>query len=315
MSGGSATPLPGEALPHYAVGTCLPRISVVIVSHNEGDLLCRTVHDLLATLPAYSELLVVDDCSTDGSVECVRGQPGVQLLALCERLGVSRARNFGAAAATGEAIVFSDAHVETPRGWATELLSRLAEPRVGMVGPALSDMGDRRRRGYGMTRSDLLAPRWLRRLGEHPYPVPMLCGAFTGMRRDVLLDCGGFDDHFMQYGSEDTELSLRLWSLGYECLIVPTVEVAHLFRDRHPYAVDAASMLHNRLRIAAVRFDAGRRSRFHQALAADPSFAEALALLECGDAPRRRAALEARRRRTDEWHFGTWCTAFEAFAA
>src|ERR1043165_4311239 len=90
-------------------------VSVVVVSHNEGDNLRKTVHSLLATLPSDGEIIVVDDCSADGSADFIDDRyAGVTLLNPAERLGAASARNYGGRQARGEIIIFSDAHMEVP---------------------------------------------------------------------------------------------------------------------------------------------------------------------------------------------------------
>jgi GT2 family glycosyltransferase len=50
---------------------------------------------------------------------------------------------------------------------------------------------------------------------------------FIAMRREVFAEIGGFDDGMLVYGiMEDSELSVNLWAPGYQCLLVPTIEVA-----------------------------------------------------------------------------------------
>ena len=62
-----------------------------------------------------------------------------------------------------------------------------------------------------------------------PPAVPMLAGACIAMRRALFESLGGFDTGLMRWGSEDAELSLRLWMAGYELRVVPDVVIAHLF--------------------------------------------------------------------------------------
>jgi glycosyltransferase involved in cell wall biosynthesis len=118
----------------------MTNVSVMIISLNEGDALRSTVDSMSATLPPGSEIIVVDDGSTDGSTDFLRDQPSVTLLQPAERLGVAKARNFGAQHAHGKVLVFSDAHVTTPAGWCEPLVDLLAHPEVGAVAPAVSMM-------------------------------------------------------------------------------------------------------------------------------------------------------------------------------
>ena len=101
---------------------------------------------------------------------------------------------------------------------------------------------------------------WLGRKSSEPYAVPLLGAAFLAMRRNLFAAIGGFDDGLASRGSEDCELSLRLWTLGYECLVVPEVEVAHLFRKHYPYRVEWEDAVYNKLRLAAIHFGPERRA-------------------------------------------------------
>jgi GT2 family glycosyltransferase len=123
------------------------------------------------------------------------------------------------------------------------------------------------------------------------------------MRRDVFEAVGGFDPGLVIWGMEDAELSLRLWTLGYECALVPAVDVAHLFRPAHPYRVDWEVVLHNLLRVAAVHFGGARIERLVACLTANSAFPAAFARLAAGDAWARRAAFQAERRYDDDWFF------------
>jgi GT2 family glycosyltransferase len=278
---------------------------VVVVSHNEGDRLRRTVHGLMATLPRDGDIVVVDDASTDGSADFLGPSYGsVQLVRSAERLGAPRARNRGAAVCRGDVIVFADAHVDVGFGWVSPFQAALDLPGAGAVGPAVSVMGNPAAKGYGLTWQDAaLNVHWLGRQGEQPYAVPLLPGCFMAMRRNVLDICGGFDEGLPIWGSEDAELSLRLWLLGYECLIVPQVEVAHFFRERFPYELDWATLQHNLLRLGIVHFGPARLKRLVACLASNPAFPVAFAQLVEGDTWARREQFRAVRQHDDDWFF------------
>ncbi|HUA57483.1 MAG TPA: glycosyltransferase family 2 protein, partial [Verrucomicrobiae bacterium] len=282
--------------------------SVVVISLNEGESLRRTVDSLLATLPPASEIIVVDDGSTDGSAEFLRdGYPGVTLLRSAERLGVAGGRNLGAARATGDILVFSDAHCATPPGWTDALAEVLARPEVGAVAPAIAAMPPAAVEctGYGQKWTDAsLAVGWLGRQGDSPYPVPLLCGCFLALRREVFVAIGGFDAGMVLWGAEDSELSIRLWTLGYECWVVPEVEVQHAFRAHFPYQVKWEPILHNRLRLAAAHFGPARLRRAIDRLKQYDEFAAAGVRLLAGDTAARCAELRIQRRRDDDWFFG-----------
>jgi GT2 family glycosyltransferase len=280
-------------------------ISVVVVSCNEGENLRRTVHSLLASLPSDGEIIVVDDASTDGSADFLsKGYSGVGVLRPTHRLGVARARNFGAQHAQGEVVVFSDAHIQTTLGWWRPVQKALEDPGVGAVAPAISVWGQPGARGFGMNWSGPdLQVRWLGPRAATTYPVPLLAGCFIAMNRKTVEATGGFDEGMMSYGSEDLELSLRLWLLGYEVLVIPEIDVAHLFRETHPYSVEWKACLYNQLRMVFAHFNADRIARVIKIAGHYQDFAEALAQAAESDIWTRRAGLSAQRVRDDDWFF------------
>ncbi len=88
-------------------------ISVVLLNYNRKDDLYRTLTRIFWQQHVDFEVVLVDQASTDGSVEMVKSQfPGVRLFALEENLGVSGGRNFGVEQATGDYLVFLDDDAE-----------------------------------------------------------------------------------------------------------------------------------------------------------------------------------------------------------
>src|SRR4030095_11641864 len=96
------------------------RISVIVVSLNEGPNTARTVENLTTTLRQDSEIIVIDDGSTDGSADKATGDKRVRLIRT-NGLGVAAARNHGASNASGDILIFVDAHMTVPRGWGKDL--------------------------------------------------------------------------------------------------------------------------------------------------------------------------------------------------
>jgi GT2 family glycosyltransferase len=157
--------------------------------------------------------------------------------------------------------------------------------------------------GYGMRFRDAeLSVEWLPRPGGRPL-VPILPAACLAIRRDLFRRFEGFDSGLVRWGSEDAEFSLRLWTAGYDLRLVPEVTVAHLFRERHPYAIDWTAILHNMLRLALVHFGSARIARVVDRLKRYQDFANACALLADGDVGIRRSELKARRARDDDLYF------------
>jgi GT2 family glycosyltransferase len=280
-------------------------VSIIVVTHNEGENLVRTVERLIATAWENSEVIVVDDFSTDGSVEPLRGDEfNIRIVKPRMHLGPTSARNFGAGFATRPLLLWSDAHVDPDPGWCDAFAQVLALHKVGAVGPAAVVMGDGASVGYGTRwKNAALEIEWLPCISQEPYPVPMLGGFFIAMRREVFDRVGGFDEGLIRWGGADSELTFRLWALGYECRVVPTVRVEHLFRSVFPYLVDATAVLHNLLRIAVVHFDDARLRDVIEAQRGNPLFPAAMARVLASDVSQRRAAMRAGRVLEDDAFF------------
>ena len=279
-------------------------ISVVVISRNEGFRLRDTVENLRDTLPADSEILVVDDGSADGSTEF----PGRRRMRVRVRratgLGVAGARNWGAARTTGSTIIFADAHIAVADGWWRPLVDALEDPKVAAAAPAIGNMEAPSTIGYGLTLSspDLNAA-WLPRPSQSPAHAPVLPGCTLAMRRDVFETVGGFDARLAARGGVDNELCLRLWLLGYELLIVPEVVALHYFRANAPYPVTWTDVLHNRMRLALLHLSARRVGEVSRALAGYDEFGAAL--LKVTESLGRNGGRDslAKKIRTDDWYF------------
>jgi GT2 family glycosyltransferase len=280
-----------------------PLISVIVVTLNEGERLRATVEHLERSLPTGSEVIVVDDGSTDGSVDFLNARDGVRVIATRE-VGVARARNAGARVAAGDVLVFADAHISMESGCWEPLVHELQDPAVGAVNPAVCDMACPDENGYGMCFGGFdLSSQWLYEKPEASRPVPLLIWACAAMRRRLFEETGGFDEGMIRWGSIDNEMSVRLWLEGYELRVVPDVRIAHLFRNTRPYPMTWSAALHNRLRLACVHFETDHRARVVDALRRQPDFPEAAALTVDGDVSSRRRALRARKVRDSSWFF------------
>jgi GT2 family glycosyltransferase len=278
-------------------------ISTVVVARNEGDEVVRTVGQYARTLPPSSEILVVDDGSSDGSIERLPKDRRIRVIAGAGR-GVAQARNRGARRAKGDLLVFSDAHLELPNGWWKGLAARAARKGVGGVAPAIASIRRPDRIGHGLRfQGPDLEIAWLWTGTRRPHRTPLIPWCCTMMHRDVFVATGGFDEGMTGMGSIDNEMSLRLWLLGYELWVVPAIVVGHLFRRKQPYPLDGWQQLHNRTRLALVHLDVPRIARFVGAMQRDPDFGVALAAAATSDAARRRRRLEAERRHDAEWYF------------
>jgi GT2 family glycosyltransferase len=214
-----------------------PKVTVVIVNWNGERFLERCLTALLAQTVTLHEIILLDNASTDGSLEIVGRFPSVRLLAQNSNTGFARGNNLAinAAAAGCEwiAMLNPDAFPE-PRWLEEYLLSAQRNPQFDIFGskllnasaPLLLDgAGDAYhvsglvwRIGHGIPASAL---------HESEREVFSPCAAAALYRRSALLEVGGFDEGFFCY-VEDVDLGFRLRLAGYRCLYVPKSVVNHV---------------------------------------------------------------------------------------
>src|SRR2546423_14101221 len=96
-----------------------PTLSVIVVTHNERDLVERCLPALVEQLAAGAELIVADTRSTDGSADAVRRvAPDATVVEMPSNDGIMAACNAAAAHATGDLLLKLDADTMVPPGFA-----------------------------------------------------------------------------------------------------------------------------------------------------------------------------------------------------
>jgi glycosyltransferase involved in cell wall biosynthesis len=288
------------------------KVSIIIPAHNEGQNLVDTVHFIIANaVHPDLEVIVIDDGSTDGSGELVielYGSGGRVRVAPASGLGVAGARNYGAQLAAGDILIFLDGHCYTPPGWLESLIEPLADPDAGLVGPCFAHPNQGAcALGLGACWQNAgLEMRWLPRLGDRPYPVPLLPGGCQAARRSVFDQVGGYEAGMTRWGSEDLELALRTWLMGYQVLAQPQSVIYHVFRQQFPYRIENAEVYYNRLRMALLHFSRERVERVFSHYKGVPDFEKIVMSLLESDVMERRRQLQSLRKRDDDWFFKTF---------
>ena len=199
-------------------------VSAVIPHRNSGPNLVRCL-DALAAGNGVDEVVVVDEASTDGSVEGAAERPGVRMIS-SPGSGFAVAANAGIAAARGEHLLLlgSDAFVD--RDTVERLACRLDEnPRLAACGAALFNEDGRPSKSY--SRLFTLRRALADGLGFRPR-IPQ-SGVGLGLveavfpncllaRRAALQSVGYFDERFFFY-YEDMDLCRRLARAGWKLAV------------------------------------------------------------------------------------------------
>lgn len=97
-----------------------PRTDIVIITHNRLDM-TRPCIETISRNTKNFQLILVDNASTDGTVEYLSGVPGLRLIRSDKNLGVPKARNIGLRASSAPYVVVMDNDIEVKAGWLEEL--------------------------------------------------------------------------------------------------------------------------------------------------------------------------------------------------
>jgi glycosyltransferase involved in cell wall biosynthesis len=192
-----------------------PLVSVIIPAYNAAATVVRALDSVLAQQGVALDLIVVDDGSTDATVEVVRERlrdvPQARLLRMERNSGVSAARNAGIAAARGAYLAFLDADdVWLPEKLKRQLACIERDPQVALVSCNSRQIGaDGRVLKVGhLNRPPVAgADAWKTLLVYNFIPTPTV---FT--RTALVRECGGFDETLAV--GEDLDLWIKLGTRG-----------------------------------------------------------------------------------------------------
>lgn len=205
-----------------------PEISVIIPTYNGGWVLRRTLEALAAqdASPQRYEIIVVDDGSTDGSVDGhdLRVGPAVVRLLCQANRGRAAARNLGAAEARGRALLFLDADIwATPGLVSAHLAHHAGRANLGVQGRSIAHPDSLK---SVFMRATNLVPDITVRRRRNLSPTHVITRNFS-VTAAAFRDVGGFDEGFAGYGWEDMELGTRLQQAGVSLRYEPAALVYH----------------------------------------------------------------------------------------
>ncbi|OQA45471.1 MAG: N-acetylglucosaminyl-diphospho-decaprenol L-rhamnosyltransferase [Chloroflexi bacterium ADurb.Bin325] len=231
-------------------------LSIVIVNWNTRDLLASCLESIRgsgfqfsasgqqsSTSDLRSEIIVVDNASSDGSTTLVRERfPGVQLIENAANVGFARANNQAIALAQGRYVLLLNSDTVVHPGALAALVGFMdAHPAAGACGPRLLNADGTLqpaahpmltpgrelwrllflerlypRATYPMHRWDTVTPR----------RVEVIKGACLLLRRAALDQIGLLDESYFMY-TEEVDLCYRLAEAGWELWYVPIAEIVH----------------------------------------------------------------------------------------
>lgn len=230
-------------------GERVPLVTVIVVNYNGGDFLRQCIGALTVQTWADFETIVVDNQSTDDSIERLGPlREKVRLLHATANLGFAAANNLAAKHARGQWIATLNPDAFADPTWLAELMAAAARhPQAVMFGSTQIDFANQAKLDGAGDVFHVIGLMWRGhhgRIMEGLLPQEGLvfspCAAAALYRRDVFDAVGGFDERFFCY-CEDVDLGFRLHLQGHAGVQVPSARVLHvgsgIVGRKSPFAV------------------------------------------------------------------------------
>ncbi len=216
------------------------KVSLVICTYNRMHTLPTTLEAAMMLRYKELEIIVVDGPSSDGTEAYIQQNwsDKVRLLK-CPVANLSMSRNIGIAGAVGDIVAFTDDDGLPEPDWLDLIVPCYMDPRVGAVGGFVRDhtgvdfqtryiVSDRH--GFSNETLESLTDVPPSAPGTFSFPRPI--GVNSSFRRSVLLDIGGFDEHYA-YFYDEVDVAIRLIDAGYRIVFCPEAQVHHKYAKSH----------------------------------------------------------------------------------
>ena len=223
-----------------------PDLSIIIACFNDPDL-SATVQSIRDTAGYEVEVVVVDDCSP----RPIAAMLGVKLVRNARRIGCGPSRYIGAMHATGNFLLFTDAHMRFTSNWYENAMGKVLLPErektlhcgsclTIKAGEQDSDSATGVYYGadFNFCGPDHKFPKlnqvmecvWAQPKSEDDYEIQAVMGACYFIQRDWFIKLDALR-HLKVWAGDEQELSIKSWLAGGEIRLLKNVRIGHRFRE------------------------------------------------------------------------------------
>lgn len=228
-----------------------PFVSILIVNFNGGKVLLECLKSLKKIIYPNFEIVLVDNGSSDGSVDIVKKfkiqnlKCKIKLVESRSNLGFAGGNNLAFKHAKGGYIVLINGDVEVELDWLTELIEFAQEtPQAAVFSSKVLFFDNKKIINSAGGICDIYGFSPLRGTFDKdickydkPIPVFYAHGAAMMIRREVIEKIGFLDEDYFIY-HEEFDFCWRAWLAGYEVYYVPQAVAYHKLKQRNFYALE-----------------------------------------------------------------------------
>jgi len=219
----------------------LPAVSVIIPNFDGISYLGACLKSIFSAKypPDKLEIIVVDNASTDGSINFIKKEyPEVKVIENKRNMGFAPAINIGAKLSNGECLVILNNDLKVHEDWLIELVTAISSgsevgcagslvlnwdgDRIDFAGGVVNFEGKGFQIGYGEKLDD-----YLERISSSLYPKYLFVnGSSFIIRKTLFNEISGMDEDFFAY-YDDIDFGWRIWLAGYSVVLAPKSIVYH----------------------------------------------------------------------------------------
>ena len=205
-----------------------PKVSIIIVNYNGKELLQKCLDSLLKVNYDNFEIILVDNNSTDGSVEFItKNYPSLIIIKLDSNKGFAEPNNVAAKISKGKYLLFLNNDTVVTPNFISEMVKVMETDKKIAICQSLLLKPDGSIDSSGDFIDELGVVYNSKTKIDEIREVSSAKGASMLVRSDIFKKLGGFDQKFF-VTFEDVDLCWRSWILGYRVLIIPASIVYHV---------------------------------------------------------------------------------------
>ncbi len=193
-----------------------PGCTVTLCTYNRLESLKRSLKSLLALDYREFEIIIIDDCSTDGTAKYLATlkDPKIKVVTHLKNLGLSEARNSGIKAAKYDFIASIDDDCTADINWLKNLMAGFTSENISFVIGQVFYISENYH-GY-------FPERLVKNIGAM-WPM----GGNIVYRKKVFETIGYLNSEFFYFNNEDSEIAIRAVANGFEYARVPEAKIFH----------------------------------------------------------------------------------------